>query len=51
MTEEPATPRRIAGIRFKGAGRVFYFDAKDIEIHTGDIVVLETAHGLSWDAS
>jgi cell fate regulator YaaT (PSP1 superfamily) len=47
MTEEPATPRRIAGIRFKGAGRVFYFDAKDFELHTGDMAVLETAHGLS----
>jgi cell fate regulator YaaT (PSP1 superfamily) len=49
MTEEPATatPRRIAGVRFDGTGRVFYFDAKDIELKTGQQVVVQTAHGSS----
>ncbi len=49
MTEEPATatPRRIAGVRFDGAGRVCYFDAKDIELKTGQRVVVQTARGSS----
>jgi cell fate regulator YaaT (PSP1 superfamily) len=45
MTDEPATARRVAGVRFKGAGRVFYFDAKDFELQIGELVVVETAHG------
>ncbi len=47
MTEEEATPRRIAGVRFDGAGRVFYFDAKSIEVRAGQQVVVQTAHGSS----
>ncbi|MGA2286093.1 MAG: stage 0 sporulation family protein [Dehalococcoidia bacterium] len=47
MTEEPATPRRIAGVRFDGAGRVFYFDAKNIDLKTGQQVVVQTTHGSS----
>jgi len=47
MTEEPATSRRVTGIRFKGAGRVFYFDAKDFELQIGQLVVVQTAHGSS----
>ncbi|MGA2284831.1 MAG: regulatory iron-sulfur-containing complex subunit RicT [Dehalococcoidia bacterium] len=47
MTEEPVTPRRIAGVRFDGAGRVFYFDAKDIELKTGQRVVVQTVRGSS----
>jgi cell fate regulator YaaT (PSP1 superfamily) len=50
MTEEPEAPptspgRRIAGVRFKGGGRVFYFDAKDFELQIGQQVVLQTPHG------
>jgi cell fate regulator YaaT (PSP1 superfamily) len=47
MTEESATTRRVAGIRFKGAGRVSYFDAKDLELQTGELVVVQTPHGTS----
>jgi len=45
MTDEPQTARRIVGVRFKGAGRVFYFDAKDFELQIGQQVVVQTAHG------
>ncbi len=47
MTEETATRRRVTGVRFKGAGRVFYFDAKDLELQTGEVVVVQTPHGTS----
>ena len=47
MTEESATARRVAGVRFKGAGRVFYFDAKDFELRIGQQVVVQTSHGSS----
>ena len=47
MTEESATARRIVGVRFKGAGRVFYFDAKDFELQIGQQVVVQTPHGSS----
>ena len=47
MTEESGTRRRVVGVRFKGAGRVFYFDAKDLELQIGQEVVVQTAHGSS----
>ena len=47
MTDESATARRVAGVRFKGAGRVFYFNAKDFELQIGQQVVVQTSHGLS----
>ncbi len=36
---------RAAGIRFKQAGKVFYYDAGELEITTGSYVVVETSHG------
>jgi cell fate regulator YaaT (PSP1 superfamily) len=45
MADETATSRRVAGVRFKGAGRVFYFDAKDLELQIGDLVVVQMPHG------
>jgi len=47
MTDESETPRRVVGVRFKGAGRVFYFDAKDFELQIGQQVVVQMAHGSS----
>jgi cell fate regulator YaaT (PSP1 superfamily) len=40
----------IVGIRFKRAGRVYYFDPADIEMDVGDCVVVKTARGseLGW---
>ncbi len=34
------------GVRFKRAGKVYYFDAGDIELNVGDYVVVKTARGL-----
>ena len=36
----------IAGIRFKRAGRVYYFDPSGIEMAVDDYVVVKTARGL-----
>ncbi len=36
----------IVGVRFKRAGKVYYFDPSDIELEVNDYVVVETARGL-----
>jgi cell fate regulator YaaT (PSP1 superfamily) len=36
----------IAGIRFKRAGKIYYFDAKDIELKAGDFAVVKTTRGM-----
>jgi cell fate regulator YaaT (PSP1 superfamily) len=38
---------RPAGIRFRQAGKIFYYDAGEIELHTSAYVVVETAHGAA----
>jgi cell fate regulator YaaT (PSP1 superfamily) len=35
----------IVGIRFKRAGKVYYFDPAGIELEVGDQVVVETTYG------
>lgn len=34
-----------AGIRFRQAGKIFYYDAGEFELQTGSYVVVETSHG------
>lgn len=34
------------GVRFKEAGKIYYFDAGDFELEAGYFVVVETSHGL-----
>jgi cell fate regulator YaaT (PSP1 superfamily) len=36
----------ITGIRFRKAGKIYYFDAGDIELATGDTVVVKTSRGM-----
>jgi cell fate regulator YaaT (PSP1 superfamily) len=36
----------IVGVRFKRAGKVYYFDAAGIELETGDCVVVKTSRGM-----
>jgi cell fate regulator YaaT (PSP1 superfamily) len=36
----------IVGIRFKRAGRVYYFDPADIDLEVNDYVVVKTSRGL-----
>jgi cell fate regulator YaaT (PSP1 superfamily) len=37
---------RIVGIRFKTAGKVYYFDPADLELEVNDHVVVETSRGM-----
>ncbi|MEE8352925.1 MAG: regulatory iron-sulfur-containing complex subunit RicT, partial [Dehalococcoidales bacterium] len=36
----------IVGVRFKTAGKIYYFDPTDIELQVGDDVIVETIRGL-----
>ena len=36
----------IIGVRFKSAGKIYYFDPKDTELSVGDYVIVETARGV-----
>ncbi|HBK84772.1 MAG TPA: stage 0 sporulation protein [Firmicutes bacterium] len=38
----------VVGVRFKRAGKVYYFDPAQIELQTGDQVIVETARGLEY---
>lgn len=40
------TQRVPVGVRFKEAGKIYYFDAADAELDVGSYVVVETSHGL-----
>ena len=37
----------IVGVRLKAAGKIFYFDAGDLELQVSNYVVVETSHGLA----
>lgn len=39
---------KVAGIRFKKAGKVYYFDPDGIELKKSDNVIVETARGLEF---
>ncbi len=39
---------KVAGVRFKSAGRIYYFDPLDFDIKNGDAVVVETARGIEF---
>lgn len=39
---------KIAGVRFKTAGKVYYFDPAGLELKKGDEVIVETARGLEF---
>ncbi len=41
-----AKVRSIVGVRLQRAGRVYYFDPRDIELEVNDYVVVETEQGL-----
>ncbi len=45
MTEESAATQTVVGVRFKDAGRVFYFDAGDLSLEIGQRVVVQTPQG------
>lgn len=39
---------KVAGVRFKTAGKVYYFDPADVEVKMGDNVIVETARGMEF---
>ena len=39
---------RVAGVRFKAAGKVYYFDPAEMELFAGDTVIVETARGVEF---
>ena len=36
---------KIVGVRFRTAGKIYYFDPKKLPIKKGDHVIVETARG------
>lgn len=41
---------KVVGIRFKKAGKIYYFDPKEYELELGQNVIVETARGLEFGA-
>jgi cell fate regulator YaaT (PSP1 superfamily) len=39
---------KVAGVRFKKAGKIYYFDPGDLEINKGENVIVETARGIEF---
>lgn len=40
--------RKIIGVRFRTAGKVYFFDPRELSIKKGDHVIVETARGLEY---
>jgi cell fate regulator YaaT (PSP1 superfamily) len=38
---------KTAGLRFRQAGKIFYYDAGDLQLNVSDYVVVETSHGIA----
>ncbi|MDF2929816.1 MAG: hypothetical protein K0Q75_2054, partial [Anaerospora sp.] len=38
----------VVGIRFKRAGKIYYFDPGELEINKSDFAIVETARGLEF---
>lgn len=39
---------KVIGVRFRTAGKVYFFDPAGLEINTGDHVIVETARGIEF---
>lgn len=39
---------KVVGVRFKKAGKIYYFDPAGVEINAGDPAIVETARGLEY---
>ncbi|AXI00708.1 stage 0 sporulation protein [Sporosarcina sp. PTS2304] len=39
---------KVVGVRFKKAGKLYYFDPLDLAIEIGDYVIVETARGVEY---
>lgn len=38
----------VVGVRFKPAGKIYYFDSEHLELQTGDAVIVETIRGIEY---
>lgn len=38
----------VIGVRFKSAGKTYYFDPRDMDISCGDHVIVETSRGMEY---
>ena len=38
----------VVGVRFKKAGKIYYFDPRDLPISNGDYVIVETVRGVEF---
>ena len=39
---------KVIGVRFRNAGKIYYFDPKEYTIEKGDHVIVETARGIEY---
>lgn len=39
---------KVVGVRFRRAGKIYYFDPKSMEMECGDHVIVETARGVEY---
>lgn len=39
---------KVVGVRFKHAGKIYYFDPGDVELTDGDAVIVETVRGVEY---
>lgn len=39
---------KVVGVRFRTAGKIYYFDPKDLELPLGSHVIVETARGVEY---
>ena len=39
---------KVVGVKFKTAGKVYYFDPADLQVEIGTNVIVETARGMEF---
>lgn len=39
---------KVVGVRFKTAGKIYYFSPEDIDVNQNDFVIVETARGIEF---
>lgn len=40
--------KKVVGVKFRDLGKVYYFDPRDLELKSGDAVIVETARGQEY---
>lgn len=39
---------KVVGVRFRSAGKIYYFDPQKLDIKKGEHVIVETARGVEY---